>query len=144
MVAVEPLRLANRAIERAYDAWDVVVSPRDSGVGKLVRVASVGAVASGVAFAVLGLMLYSLGPERDYLAVAIVATTLALALHIRHLRYALAGRRDARRGLDTRRPRHGHSGPGSADRGGLGSNVPRPRGVRVPCIAISLAGCSPR
>jgi two-component system, NarL family, sensor histidine kinase DesK len=79
---------------RVYDSRGVTVEPRpDVRVDWLIRVASAGAIASGVAFALVGLAVHAVMPERDHLPVAVGATAVALALHVRHLRYALEGRR---------------------------------------------------
>jgi hypothetical protein len=93
MAAVLPLRLTHIEIFRAYDSADVVLPRRHSELDRLIGIASAGAIVSGVAFATAGLALYAIIPTSRYLPLAVGATALALALHVRHLRYALAGQR---------------------------------------------------
>jgi hypothetical protein len=70
----------------------VAVTRRGLGVEGLIRVASVGAVAASVAFAAAAVAQHASEGTPRALPVAVGATVLALALHVRHLRYALIPR----------------------------------------------------
>jgi two-component system sensor histidine kinase DesK len=91
MAAVLPLRLAPGWVPGAYDSAGVVLLRRPFEIDRLIRVASAGAIVSGVVFAIVGLCLYAVIPSSEYLPLATAATALALALHVRHLRHALVG-----------------------------------------------------
>lgn len=93
MAAVLPLRLAPGWVPRAYDSTGVVLLRRHFETDRLIRVASAGAIVSGVGFAIAGLGLYAVIPSSEYLPLAMAAAALALALHVRHLRHALVGGR---------------------------------------------------
>lgn len=94
MAAVLPMRLAiPGSLLRAYDSTGVVLPRRHFDLDQLIRVASAGAIVSGVAFATVGLALYAAVPGSQHLTLAVAATAVALPLHVRHLCYALAGRR---------------------------------------------------
>jgi two-component system sensor histidine kinase DesK len=66
---------------------------RDSSVDGLIRLASAGALVSGVALPLvaLGLLVANLGSE--YVPLVAAATAVFLPLHVRHLRHALRGTR---------------------------------------------------
>jgi two-component system, NarL family, sensor histidine kinase DesK len=71
----------------------VAVTRRGLGVEGLIRAASVGSVAASVAFATVAVAQHASEGIPRALPLAVGATVLALALHVRHLRYALIPRR---------------------------------------------------
>jgi signal transduction histidine kinase len=93
MAAVLPLRLTHVPVLRAYDSTGVALPRRHWELDQLIRLASAGVIVSGVAFAAVGLALYAGIPGSRYLPLAVAATVVALTLHVRHLRHALAGHR---------------------------------------------------
>src|SRR5688572_12808734 len=80
-------------IRRADGRRELLAFRSDSGVDRLIRLASDGALVSGVAFAVAALGLHAVVPSSEYLPLAVAATAVALPLHLRHLRHMLAGTR---------------------------------------------------
>jgi two-component system sensor histidine kinase DesK len=86
------VRVATGSARRAGARGNVVVVRSDARLDGLIRLASIGAVVAGVGYALVGLIV-NIARESDYLPLATGATVGVLALHVRHLRYALAGAR---------------------------------------------------
>ena len=87
-----PVRVATGSAQRAATCGNVVVVRSDARLDGLIRLASIGAVVASVGFALAGLIVMA-AVESDYLPLATAATVVILPLHLRHLRYALAGAR---------------------------------------------------
>ena len=87
-----PVRLATGSAQRAGACRNAIVARNDARLDGLIRLASIGAVVAGVGFALVGLVV-NVAFKIDYLPLAVGATALVLPLHVRHLRYALAGAR---------------------------------------------------